>query len=212
MPPLGYAYDALEPHIDAQTMQIHHQKHHAGYVAKLNEACAGMRFHDDSRGEVGQLLYGILSGSPLVQPRNEAYKAALLKFGGGHFNHSLFWKMLAPASRPSAPDEKLAGLIGKAFGGMEAFQKEFNAAASSVFGSGWAWLSWNDRKSKLIIETSPYQENPIMHGRQVLLGLDVWEHAYYLKHQNRRADYIAAFWKVVNWDYVNQRCREVCRP
>ena len=205
LPPLPYAFDALEPHIDARTMEIHHDKHHAGYVAKLTAALA-------KAPELGKKpLAVLLAGLPAVA--DEALRTALRNNGGGHWNHSFFWKTLAPASKSALPSGKLAAALGEAFGSMDEFKKAFGEAAGKRFGSGWAWLVHQDGKLK--ITSTPNQDNPLMKGLvpdadlgTPLLGLDVWEHAYYLHYQNRRPDYIAAWWNVVNWAEVSRRFEE----
>ena len=197
LPPLPYAVDALEPHLDAMTMTIHHDKHHAAYVNNLNKALAG------------QPDLGKLSVEDLVR-RLESLPAevrtAVRNQGGGHANHSQLWLSLKNDGA-HAPIGELAPAIDKAFGSFSAFQDKFNAAGASVFGSGWAWLTWG-RGAGLAIETSPNQDSPLTTGRVPLLGIDVWEHAYYLKFQNRRAEYIAEFSKVVDWDVVSSRMRD----
>lgn len=193
LPPLPYPYDAMEPHIDAQTMQIHHDKHHAAYVANLNKAVAD--FPELGKKSVEDLI-GDLEFIP------EKIRMAVRNQGGGHFNHSLFWQMLKKGGG-SAPSAGLAKAIDKNFGSFGAFKDRFTEAGTKVFGSGWAWLVVDGGNLK--IETSPNQDSPLSHGRQPLLGLDVWEHAYYLKYQNRRPEYIGAFWNVINWDFVAER-------
>ncbi len=193
LPPLPYAYDALEPHIDANTMQIHHGKHHAAYVNNLNAALTGTPHEGKSLEELMSIVSQL---SPAV--RNN---------GGGHYNHSLFWTVLSP-NGGGAPTGELASAIARDFGSFETFKEKFAQAAATRFGSGWAWLC--AEKGKLSICSTPNQDNPLMdvvtdcHGIPVL-GLDVWEHAYYLKYQNRRPDYISAFWNVVNWEEVSRR-------
>jgi Fe-Mn family superoxide dismutase len=189
LPELGYAYDALEPHFDARTMEIHHSKHHNGYVTKVNAALAGTGMEDKPICEVCSSL-GSLPEDKQTAVRNN---------GGGHFNHSLFWKVIAPGGS-SAPEGELADMINSAFGSFDSFKEQFSAAAGTRFGSGWAWLSLDGEA--LVIESTPNQDNPMMDGRKPLLGLDVWEHAYYLHYQNRRPDYVAAFFNVVNWTAV----------
>jgi superoxide dismutase, Fe-Mn family len=193
LPDLPYPHNALEPHVDAQTMQIHHGKHHATYVSKLNEAVQGTKFENM---EIEELLRNINSVP-------EEKRGAVRNHGGGHANHSLFWKIMKPQGG-GKPSGELAGAIDKAFGGFDAFKEKFAAAATTRFGSGWAWLSV-DSGGNLIVESTPNQDSPYMEGRTPILGLDVWEHAYYLKYQNRRPDYIAAWWNVVNWDEVAKR-------
>ncbi len=192
LPKLPYAYDALEPHIDAQTMMIHHDKHHAGYVAKLNAAVEGK---PELAGKTVEQLVGNLSAVP------ESVRTAVRNNGGGHANHSLFWQVMAPGA-PSKPSAELAKAIDKAFGTHDKMAEQMASAAGSVFGSGWAWLTLGKDKS-LALETTPNQDNPWMEGKTPLLGIDVWEHAYYLKYQNRRADYIAAWMKIINWNFVS---------
>ncbi len=190
--PLPYAHDALEPHIDTQTMQIHHGKHHQAYVDNLNKAIAGT---DNENKSLEELVAYAGSISPAV--RNN---------GGGHWNHTFFWESLAPYAG-GAPTGKLADAINEAFGSFDAFKEKFAAAGMTRFGSGWAWLIEQD--DKLVISSTPNQDNPLMDVADVkgkpILGVDVWEHAYYLKYQNRRADYLAAFWNVVNWNKVAER-------
>ena len=192
LPPLPYSYDALEPYIDAQTMQIHHDKHHAAYVANLNKAIA--EFPDSGKKSIEELIQN-LNSVP------EQIRTAVHNQGGGHFNHSLFWQMLKKGG--GKPSAELGSAIDKNFGSFSAFKDKFTEAATKVFGSGWAWLVMDG--SDLKIETSPNQDSPLSLGRQPLLGLDIWEHAYYLKYQNRRPEYIGAFWNVINWDFVAER-------
>ncbi len=190
LPALPYAHDALEPHIDTQTMQIHHGKHHQAYVDNLNKAIAGTEHENKSLDE---LIEAAGSISPAV--RNN---------GGGHWNHTFFWNSLAPNAGGS-PSGKLADAINEAFGSFDAFKEKFAAAGMTRFGSGWAWLIIK-KDGKLDVSSTPNQDNPMMDVAETkgvpLLGCDVWEHAYYLKYQNKRADYLAAFWNVVNWDKV----------
>jgi len=199
LPALPYAVDALEPHIDARTMEIHHSRHHKTYVDNLNKAVAEMP--QDKIINLGNLMKN-LDSVP------EKIRVAVRNNGGGHYNHDLFWRMMSK-SGGGAPKAELAKAIDAAFGNFSAFQDTFAKAGLGRFGSGWAWLTWN--KGKLEIVSTANQDNPIM-GQAVagcegtpLLGLDVWEHAYYLKFQNKRADYIAAWWNVVNWDFVTER-------
>jgi Fe-Mn family superoxide dismutase len=191
LPDLPYAYEALEPHIDTETMRIHHNKHHAAYVNNANKALAG---HPDLAKFSVYELIAHLDEVP------EEIRTALRNNAGGHANHSMFWLMMKPQGG-GQPTGELAEAINETFGSFEEFQKQFNAAAMKVFGSGWAWLTFTPDK-QLVIETTPNQDSPIMHGGNPLLGLDVWEHAYYLKNQNRRVDYVNTWWNVVNWDYV----------
>ena len=193
LPPLPYAYDALEPHIDAQTMHIHHDKHHAAYVANLNKAVA--EFPDLGNKPVEDLLKD-LNSVP------EKARTAVRNNGGGHYNHSLFWQMMKKDGG-GEPSGDLAKAIDAGFGGFSAFKDNFSKAALGQFGSGWAWLVLDGNAVK--IEPTPNQDTPLSAGHPPLLGLDVWEHAYYLKYQNKRADYIAAWWNVVNWDFVADR-------
>jgi Fe-Mn family superoxide dismutase len=193
LPALPYATNALEPHIDTKTMEIHHGKHHNAYVSKLNGAVEGT----DAEGKsLGELMAGVGKLSPAV--RNN---------GGGHFNHSLFWTVMSP-NGGGTPSGDLASAINSAFGSFDAFKEEFANAAATRFGSGWAWLCV-DGSGKLFVTSTPNQDNPVMDIAEKkgtpILGLDVWEHAYYLNYQNRRPDYIAAFWNVVSWDAVAKR-------
>lgn len=189
VPDLPYAFDALEPHIDARTMQIHHGKHHAAYVAKLNAAVAGTPQAD-------------MDINALVSDAAAVANPAVRNNGGGHANHSLFWTIMGP-SGGGEPSGALADAVNSAFGSFGDFQSQFSAAAATRFGSGWAWLSVAD--GKLIVESTPNQDTPLMDGRTPILGLDVWEHAYYLHYQNRRPDYIAAFYNVIDWNAVAAR-------
>ena len=193
LPPLPYACDALEPHIDEQTMRIHHTKHHQTYVTKLNGALEG---HPELAGKGVDDLIGDLAGVP------EAIRTAVRNNGGGHSNHTLFWRVMSPAGG-GAPTGAAAGAIDAAFGSFENFKAQFAAAGAGRFGSGWVWLI--AAGGRLSIESSPNQDSPVMDGRTAVLGLDVWEHAYYLKYQNRRPDYIAAWFNVIDWDEVNRR-------
>ena len=194
LPALPYAYDALEPALDAATMQLHHDKHHAAYVANLNKAAA--THPEIGKRSVEDLLRG-LDGVPAD------VRTAVRNHGGGHANHSLLWTSLKQGGSPK-PHGELEDAIEKSFGTFTAFQEKFNAAAMSVFGSGWAWLTV-DSKGVVAIETSPNQDSPLSAGRVPLLGIDVWEHAYYLKYQNRRVEYVGAFAKVVDWDVISAR-------
>jgi Fe-Mn family superoxide dismutase len=192
LPELPYAYDALEPHIDSRTMEIHHSKHHAGYVGKVNAALDGSECGDQS---VEDLISNLASIS-------EDIRGAVRNNGGGHANHSLFWSIMS-ADGGGEPTGDLAAAINEACGSFDAFKEAFGAAAATRFGSGWAWLSVDN--GQLVVESTPNQDSPLMEGRTPILGLDVWEHAYYLNYQNRRPDYIAAFFNVVNWDAVAER-------
>lgn len=190
LPELPYAYDALEPSIDARTMEIHHSKHHQAYISKLNAAIEGTSLGDQSIED----LVSSINSVP------ESIRGAVRNNGGGHANHSLFWKVLSP-NGGGTPSGELADAINSAFGSLDALKEAFNQAAATRFGSGWAWLSV-EKNGKLIVESTPNQDSPLMEGRTPILGLDVWEHAYYLNYQNRRPDYISAFWNVVNWEQV----------
>ncbi|PJF44138.1 MAG: superoxide dismutase [Phototrophicales bacterium] len=193
LPPLPYAYDALEPHIDARTMEIHHDKHHAGYVSKLNSAIAGTEWESKSIDEILRNINSV----------PEDIRVAVQNNGGGHANHSLFWEIMGPNGGGS-PSGALAEAINAAFGSFDAFKEKFSNAAASRFGSGWAWLVVDDA-GNLAVYSTANQDSPYMQGHTPILGLDVWEHAYYLNYQNRRPDYIAAFWNVVNWDAVAEK-------
>lgn len=197
LPPLPYAHNALEPHIDAQTMEIHHGKHHATYVNNLNAALEG---HDDLASKSIEELISNMDAIP------ESIRTAVRNNGGGHANHSLFWQIMSPNGGGN-PTGAIADEINKAFGSFEAFKEEFTKAALGRFGSGWAWLV--DNNGKLEVMSTPNQDNPLMEGKTPLLGIDVWEHAYYLKYQNRRPDYVNAFFNVINWDEVNKRLQAV---
>jgi len=192
LPDLPYGHDALEPSIDAKTMEIHHGKHHAGYVAKVNAALEGT-------GLEGKAIEEVVSDLSAVP---EDKRGAVRNNGGGHANHSLFWTIMKPGGG-GAPTGEIADAINAAFGSYDAFKEKFANAAATRFGSGWAWLSVDG--GNLVVESTPNQDSPLMEGRTPVLGLDVWEHAYYLNYQNRRPDYIEAFFNVVNWDEVNSR-------
>src|SRR5437899_5265081 len=191
LPPLPYPKEALEPHIDAQTMEIHHDKHHAAYVTNVNKAIGGKA--DLEKKSVEDLISN-LDAVP------SDIRGAVRNNGGGHANHSMFWKLLGP-NAGGAPSGKLGDDIKAAFGSFEAFKEKFEAAGAGRFGSGWAWLIVNSA-GKLEIVSTPNQDNPLMDGNKPVLGCDVWEHAYYLKYQNRRPDYLKAWWNVVNWPEV----------
>ncbi len=193
LPPLPYAYDALEPHIDVRTMQIHHDKHHAGYVKKLNAALAD---HAALAQKSPEELLRDLAAVP------EEIRKDVRNNGGGDYNHTLFWKMMKPKGG-GEPTGKLAKALEQKFGGFADFKEKFSKEAGNVFGSGWAWLVLDG--NELAIDSTPNQDSPISQGKTPLLGIDVWEHAYYLKRQNRRPEYIEAWWNVVNWDYVAER-------
>jgi Fe-Mn family superoxide dismutase len=205
LPALPYAFDALEPHIDVRTMEIHHGKHHVAYITGLNAALT------KSPELAKKPLVAVLAGLPEVA--DESVRTALRNHGGGHWNHAFFWQTLTPAVDSGAPSAKLSAAITAAFGSMDAFKKFFGEAATKRFGSGWAWLVME--KGKLKITSTPNQDNPLMKGivpdtdlGTPMLGLDVWEHAYYLHYQNRRPDYIAAWWNIVNWAEVSKRFEE----
>jgi superoxide dismutase, Fe-Mn family len=191
LPKLPYAYDALEPHIDAKTMEIHYTKHHQGYVDKLNRALEG---HDDLQKKSLEELLTFLDQVP------EEIRKAVHHNGGGHLNHSLFWKWMA-GDGGGEPKGKLAEAINEAFGSFGEFKKRFSETAAAHFGSGWAWLAL-DRDNNLRVLSMPNQDNPVMRGMKPVLGLDVWEHGYYLQYQNRRPEYIEAWWDVINWREV----------
>jgi Fe-Mn family superoxide dismutase len=195
VPDLPDAYDALEPHIDEATMKVHHDKHHQAYVDKANAALEGTEWADADVEDVLKSL-GSLPADKQGPVRNNA---------GGHYNHSLFWEMLSPDGG-GAPEGDLGAAIDEAFGSFDAFKDEFNNAGITRFGSGWAWLVWDG--SGLAVVSTANQDSPVSNGQVPLLGADVWEHAYYLKYQNRRPDYLDAFWNVVNWDYVASRLAE----
>jgi Fe-Mn family superoxide dismutase len=186
LPPLPYAFDALEPHVDARTMEIHHGKHHAAYVANLNKALEGQT------ALAGRTLEALVSDLSAVP---EATRTAVRNNGGGHLNHSMFWKLMRPGG--GAPTGELLSALNSTFGSVEEFKKKFGEAAMGRFGSGWAWLYV--KGGRLELGSFPNQDNPLMEGGKPVLGLDVWEHAYYLHFQNRRADYIQAWWNLVNW-------------
>lgn len=193
-PPLPYAYDALEPHIDEMTMRIHHDKHHQAYVDNLNKALEG-------NAELQAMSIESLIKDLSVVP--EAIRTAVRNNGGGHYNHSLFWTLMAP-NAGGAPEGELARAIDGAFGSFDSFKEQFGKAAMGRFGSGWAWLCMDD-SGKLMITSTANQDCPLSEGLTPILGIDVWEHAYYLKYQNRRAEYVSAWWNVVNWKAVADR-------
>ncbi|MBV9157133.1 MAG: superoxide dismutase [Acidobacteriaceae bacterium] len=197
VPPLPYPSDALEPHIDKTTMEIHHDKHHGAYVTNLNKALESAP--ELQNKSIEDLLANNLSAVP------DAIKTAVRNNGGGHANHSLFWNLMSPKGG-GAPKGEVENVISSNFGSFEGFKEKFNAAATTRFGSGWAWLVKGTGGGFEIISTAN-QDNPLMEGKKPILGLDVWEHAYYLKYQNRRPEYIAAWWNVVNWDEVNKQLR-----
>jgi Fe-Mn family superoxide dismutase len=193
LPPLPYPKDALEPYIDAQTMEIHHGKHHAAYVTNLNKAIAGK---PDLENKSIEALISNLDAVPAD------IRTAVRNNGGGHANHSMFWKLMGPKAG-GAPTGKLAEDINATFGSFDAFKEKIEAAGAGRFGSGWAWLIVN-KNGKLEITSTANQDSPLMEGNKPVFGVDVWEHAYYLKYQNRRPDYLKAFWNVVNWNEVNK--------
>ena len=199
LPDLPYAYDALEPHIDAQTMEIHHSKHHNAYVANLNSAVEGTEYD-------GKPIEDLIAD---VEALPEKIRKAVRNNGGGHANHSLFWTVMSPKGG-GKPEGEVGSRIDRDLGGYDAFKEKFTTAAKGRFGSGWAWLTV-DAEGKLAVEDSANQDNPLMKnigsGNTPVLGLDVWEHAYYLKYQNRRPDYISAFFEVIDWAEVERRCK-----
>ena len=195
LPSLPYDFAALEPHIDAQTMQIHHGKHHAAYVNNLN---AAIEKHPSLQGKSAEDLIEDLSAVP------EDVRTAVRNNGGGHVNHSMFWEIMGPG-KGGAPTGEIASAISATFGSFDTFKEQMNKAGVGRFGSGWAWLV--ESSGKLVIESTANQDNPLMDGKRGILGIDVWEHAYYLKYQNRRPDYLAAWWNVIDWDAVNKRLK-----
>ena len=192
LPELTYAYDALEPHIDAKTMEIHHSKHHNTYVTNLNAAVEGTEYADK---DINELIADIDALPANIQ-------TAVRNNGGGHANHSLFWEVIAPGGS-NTPVGEVAAAIDAKFGSFDAYKEEFAKAATTRFGSGWAWLIVDG--DSVAVTSTPNQDSPVMEGKTPILGLDVWEHAYYLNYQNRRPDYIGAFWNVVNWDVVEAK-------
>ena len=195
LPPLPYPHDALEPHIDKQTMEIHHGKHHAAYVNNLN---AALEKHPDLQSKSVEDLIRGLSTVP------EAIRTAVRNNGGGHANHTLFWQIMGP-NAGGPPTGAIADAINGSFGGFDKLKEEFKKAATGRFGSGWAWVI--ESAGKLTVESTANQDSPLMEGKKPVFGIDVWEHAYYLKYQNRRPDYIDAWWNVVNWAEINKRLR-----
>jgi len=193
LPPLPYPHDALEPHIDRQTMEIHHEKHHGTYVKNLN---AALEKHPDLQSKT---IEDLLRGINRVP---EDIRTAVRNNGGGHANHSMFWQIMAPKAG-GQPTGAIADSIKSSFGSFDKFKEEFTKAALGRFGSGWAWVLEQD--GRLVIDSTPNQDSPLMEGKAPVFGLDLWEHAYYLKYQNRRADYISAWWNVVNWVEINKR-------
>ncbi len=198
LPQLPYAYDALEPHIDARTMEIHYTKHHQAYITNVNQAIAGTALESKSV----EALISDLQAVP------ENIRTVVRNHGGGHANHALFWTVMGPG-KGGTPSGALAKAIEGAFGSFDTFKEQFTKAAATRFGSGWAWLSVS--QGKLIVESSANQDSPLSEGRTPILGLDVWEHAYYLNYQNRRPDYVTAFWNVINWDEVARRLADASR-
>ncbi len=197
LPKLNYAYDALEPHIDKATMEIHHSKHHAGYTNNLNAALEGKNIDKN----IEELLTSIPSLPNDIQ-------TAVINNGGGYYNHKIFWEIIGP-NGGGEPKGALKEAINATFGSFEAFKDQFSKAAATRFGSGWAWLTFAN--GQLEISSTPNQDSPISEGKEVILGLDVWEHAYYLNYQNRRPDYIKAFWNVINWDAVERRYEDAIK-
>ncbi len=195
VPALPYDYTALEPHIDEQTMRIHHDKHHAAYVTNLN---AALEKHPELQSKsIDDLLKGINSIP-------EEIRTAVRNNGGGHANHTMFWEIMGPKGG-GAPTGAIGEAITSTFGGFDSFKEQMNKAGTTRFGSGWAWLV--DAGGKLVVESSANQDSPIMEGKKPIIGIDVWEHAYYLKYQNKRPDYLAAWWNTISWDAVNKRFR-----
>ncbi|WP_077622986.1 superoxide dismutase [Sediminibacillus massiliensis] len=201
LPALQYEFNALEPYIDQRTMEIHHGKHHQTYVTKLNAALEG---HAELQDKSLEELLGNLDAVP------ESIRTAVRNNGGGHMNHSLFWEVIAPGQEAAAPEGELAEAIEKAFGNISNFEQKFADAAATRFGSGWAWLAI-DKNGELEILSTPNQDNPIMDGKTAILGLDVWEHAYYLNYQNRRPDYIESFFNIINWNAVADKYQQVVK-
>jgi Fe-Mn family superoxide dismutase len=195
LPSLPYDSGALEPHIDAQTMQIHHGKHHAAYVNNLN---AALEKHPDLQSKSAEDLIKNLNAVP------EDIRTAVRNNGGGHVNHTMFWQVMGPG-KGGAPSGKIGDAIKGAFGSFDSFKEQMNKAGGARFGSGWVWLV--DAGGELAVESTPNQDNPMMDGKHPVFGIDVWEHAYYLKYQNRRPDYLSAWWNVVNWDEVGKRLK-----
>ncbi len=191
LPPLPYPNNALEPHIDARTMEIHHDKHHQAYVTNVNKALEGTEWDNLPIEELCRKIDQV----------PEKIRTAVRNNGGGHFNHSMFWTTMGPG-KGGKPSGKLADAIEKDLGGFDKFKTDFAAAATGRFGSGWAWLTLKDKK--LVVESTPNQDNPLMAGGTPILGVDVWEHAYYLNYQNRRPDYVAAFFNIIDWDAVGK--------
>ena len=194
VPDLAYPFDALEPHIDARTMEIHHDKHHAAYVTNLNAALEGTEWMD-------RPIDAVITNLEILPADKQA---AVRNNGGGHANHSMFWQIMGPKAG-GAPTGAIADAINSSFGSFDKLKEEVKKAATGRFGSGWAWVISSG--NKLTVESSANQDSPLMEGKNVVFGIDVWEHAYYLKYQNRRPDYLAAWWNVINWDAVNARLK-----
>lgn len=201
LPPLPYAYNALEPHIDAKTMQFHHDKHHATYVKNLN---AALEKHPELKGRSVEQLLRDLNSVP------EDIRTIVRNNGGGHVNHSMFWRIMSP-NGGGEPKGAIASIIKQNFGSFDKFKTQFNSSGEKRFGSGWAWLV-RTGDGKYQITSTPNQDSPLMEGNYPIMGNDVWEHAYYLKYQNRRADYLKAWWNVVNWDEINRRLAQANKP
>ena len=199
LPPLPYPNNALEPHIDAKTMEIHHDKHHNAYVTNLNKALEGT----DLGSQPIESLIAKIDSVP------ENIRTAVRNNGGGHANHSMFWTIMGPG-KGGKPSGKLAEAIDKEFSSFDSFKEKVNAAGAGRFGSGWAWLSL-DKSKKLIVESTPNQDSPLMHGNRPIMGIDVWEHAYYLLYQNRRPDYLAAVWNALDWGVIGKRYEEALK-
>lgn len=199
--PLVYSYDALEPYVDARTMEIHYTKHHQGYVDNLN---AALQSHPDLHNRTLYDLLTHLDGLPA------AVKMAVINHGGGHYNHTLFWSMMTHNGTLLGHGDLQTAIVHR-FGSFDQFKLQFENAAKTRFGSGWAWLVLDRKSGELEIMSTPNQDNPISLGKEVILGLDVWEHAYYLHYQNRRADYIAAWWNVVNWGFVQENYEQILK-
>ena len=195
LPELPYPSNALEPHIDQQTMEIHHDKHHNTYVTNLNNAVAGTEFENMDVDELMRHINDV----------PEDKRTAVRNNGGGHANHSMFWQIMGP-NGGGEPTGEVAEAITQSFGSFDELKNQINAAGAGRFGSGWAWLTWDNGQLK--VESTPNQDSPLMEGRFPILGVDVWEHAYYLNYQNRRPDYLSAWWNTVNWDAVNQRYQQ----
>ena len=198
LPKLPYAYEALEPHIDAETMRIHHTKHHQAYIDNLTKAVEGTQYADKPIEELIRKLDSL----------PEKIRTAVRNNGGGHYNHSIFWEIMGPNGK-GKPEGRLAEQIARDFGSFEAFQEAFETAGKTQFGSGWAWLVIKD--GKLAVEKTANQDNPLTNGQFPLMGADVWEHAYYLKYQNRRAEYVSAFWNIVDWEVVATRLQKALK-